>query len=342
MDHPAGFPLNMPHPLPWQTDQAERLRRAHTASRLPHAILLSGVAGLGKRRFCDWLAARLLCEAAAERAPCGECRGCRLLAGGSHPDLLRVGLEEGKRQLGIDAVRGLIGFVRLSSQYAGYRVALVHQADHMNRSSANSLLKTLEEPPANAVLVLVADQPARLPATIRSRCQQVAFAAPTPRQAKDWLQAQEASAAESLLPLCGFAPLAAIALLQRDAASLQDRLTGQLAGLASGELTVHAAADAWPSDDLALMLDLLIVNCQRLLRDATIGGIPELDHALRGLPLEPDASYGYLDYLYRTRALNDRALQPRLLVEDLLIRWQALFPEGRPPDSPKLGRTQRQ
>ncbi|MCK8516501.1 DNA polymerase III subunit delta' [Methylonatrum kenyense] len=331
MDRTAGEKSPMTAPYPWQREQAERLRRAWMAGRVPHAILLCGIAGLGKRDFARWLAALLLCESGdADSAPCGHCRGCLLLHGEAHPDLFRIGVEEGKRQLGIDAIRSLLEFTRLSSQYGGYRLALVHQADHMTRSAANSLLKTLEEPPAGAVLVLLADQSARLPPTVRSRCQQLRFAAPEIAVGTQWLQAAGAPEAAALLPACGQAPLAAQALHEKGAAELRRSLMQQLLTLSRGKASVKSCADSWQAPDLPLLLDLLIVTVQQIQRQSAAPGGDTLPSALAELKLDPDAAYGYLDYLYQTRALNDRALQPRLLVEDLLLRWRGIAaPAGR-------------
>lgn len=319
----------MTAPYPWQQSQAGQLRRAWQSARVPHAILLRGVAGLGKRDFADWFTALLLCESENPvAAPCGSCRACRLLHGHGHPDVFSTGVEDGKRQLGIDAIRALVEFIRLSSQYGGYRVALVHQADHMTGNAANSLLKTLEEPPVNAVILVLADQPARLPATVRSRCQQLRFAAPDTATAADWLAKAGMPEAAALLPVCGNAPLAAQSLQERDAGRLHQTLIEQLLALSQGKASIHSAADTWQAADLPLLLDLLIVILQQIQRQPVSPGDGTLPAGLASLRLDPDAAYGYLDYLYRTRALSDRALQPKLFVEDLLLRWQEIARQG--------------
>ena len=168
-------------PFPWQQSAWDGLMRRLGEQRLPHALLLGGGAGLGKRRLAGDLATALLCQTATGPWPCGQCVGCTLMSAGSHPDFHEIGVEEGSRVIKVDAVRELGRSMGLKSQYGGFRVAIIAPAERMNASAANSLLKTLEEPPAGTVLILVADQPSRLPATVRSRCQRLDVHAPDGR-----------------------------------------------------------------------------------------------------------------------------------------------------------------
>jgi DNA polymerase III subunit delta' len=132
-------------PLPWLHARFGELTRLMDAGRLPHALLISGPRGVGKRSLADALIARVLCAAPGEAA-CGRCHGCRMLAAGYHPDLLRVEPEEGKRQIRIDPIREVNAFVAQTAQQGGYRVILIAPAEAMNVAAANALLKSLEEP----------------------------------------------------------------------------------------------------------------------------------------------------------------------------------------------------
>src|SRR5690606_14968084 len=183
--HWGGCSMELAEPLPWHAEAWTRLQAQIRRQALPHALLISGLPGLGKRRLAEQLAAALLCEAGRnELQACGRCRACRPLVQGAHPDLFVVTPEEEGRQVRVDQVRGLIDQLALKSQYGGYRVGLIDPADRMNAAAANALLKTLEEPPPGVVLLLVAARPSLLPATIRSRCQQLTLSPPPAEQAR--------------------------------------------------------------------------------------------------------------------------------------------------------------
>lgn len=221
---------------PWN----EPILQAFSArlERLPHALLVHGAPGVGKLALAERMAQLLLCEhAGPAKRPCGECDGCRWFLGGNHPDFRRVepealakqpvDAEEGEEgssemsparrtrqpslQIKIEQVRALADFLNLRSHRGRLRVALVQPAEDMNENAANALLKGLEEPPAGAVFILVSHRPARLAATIRSRC--VALAVPLPSRdvALKWLALQNIKDAERWLAYAGGAPLRALA-----------------------------------------------------------------------------------------------------------------------------------
>ncbi len=144
-----------------------RFGEALAADSLHHAWLLYGMKGIGKRTLAEKLAGVLLCDS---QTACGDCHGCKMLAAGSHPDVFRIGLVEGKRDLNIEQVRSVLSFLALSGAESGRRVVILDDAERMNKQAANALLKGLEEPSAGSVLLMVCADLERLPATIRSRC----------------------------------------------------------------------------------------------------------------------------------------------------------------------------
>lgn len=209
--------------LPWQ--QAPWQRLVSRFPKIPHAILLSGMPGTGKRQFADQLAAWLLClnrnpDAQHQRA-CGECSSCQWLKADTHPSLLRISPEvdnKGKvsQFIKIDQIRELMPFVQQTGK--GWRVIIIEPAESLNIAAANALLKTLEEPGEQVTLILVSDQPLQLPATIRSRLQQYRVGEVSNRQALDYLGRQDrfsAAQCQLLLNISGGAPIAALDLAEK-------------------------------------------------------------------------------------------------------------------------------
>jgi len=199
--------------LPWLAPHRRGLSERIRDRRLGHAPLIHGPRGIGKLALGDWLARLLLCMQPGAEGACGNCRSCLLIEGSTHPDLFVVDIPEDKQGIGVDQVRGLIERLQLTASVGTSRVGLLPQADAMNRNAANALLKTLEEPAAGAWLVLLSEQPARLPATIRSRCQQFPIRAPKREESEPWLaeacpDAEDAQR-EAALELSAGAPLAA-------------------------------------------------------------------------------------------------------------------------------------
>lgn len=196
---------------PWQASQWQKLQTSRQQGRLPHAILLTGPQGLGKSEFARYFAQSLLCEQnSAAGEPCGQCRGCLLYQAGNHPDMTLLTPLEGKINIGVDQVREIGQYLTLKAQYSGYRIVVLTPAETMNVNSANSLLKTLEEPSQGTVLILVTHRPAQLPATIRSRCQEIRFGTVTPEVGVAWLEGRGITANGGLLlALADGAPLKA-------------------------------------------------------------------------------------------------------------------------------------
>ncbi|MDQ3327576.1 MAG: DNA polymerase III subunit [Chloroflexota bacterium] len=157
------------------------LRNGILLGRLPHAYVFSGPPQIGKGTLARWLAATLLCQnrRATPPDPCGICRACRRIVQGTHPDVQTFGLARqamsndrvsASRELGIDTVRELVREIDLLPYEAERKVYIIEDADALTDEAANGLLKTLEEPPAYATIVLIAGEDRRLPETIRSRC----------------------------------------------------------------------------------------------------------------------------------------------------------------------------
>jgi DNA polymerase-3 subunit delta' len=263
------------HAALWQSLQQRR-------QQLPHALLLTGPRGLGKFALARDFAASLLCEQnQANGRPCGQCLACNWYQQNHHPDFRLLqpdaladveenskagtaeeGKEEsakgaesgesatkeaakkGSQQITIDQVRGLEDFLRVGTHRQGLRLIVIAPAEAMNRSTANALLKTLEEPLPGTLFLLVSHEPERLLPTIRSRCQCVPVAVPTTMASLAWLQAQSAAQPERWLALAGGAPLLALELSRAGGWAILELLLAQLkAGGALDPLTGAAALE---------------------------------------------------------------------------------------------------
>ncbi len=252
----------------WLDAPRRALASARAADRMPHALLIQAAAGTGGELLATWAAQLVLCTAGSRsEIPCGACAGCRRVAQRQHPDLIDTGLIEDSQQIRIEQVRELAAELALTSHQGGYKVGIVSPADTMNRFAANALLKTLEEPPARTLLVLVAAQPSRLPATILSRCQRVVVPAPERAQSLAFLERLSGAGDwNPVLEVIGEAPLAAAALDPAAFARLRSDVAQGLEALRAGRADPAATAERWSRSDLALRLAVLenwVTNCIR-------------------------------------------------------------------------------
>ena len=148
---------------------------------LPHAIIFTGITGIGKRTTAKLVAMALNCTAGTDKAtPCGKCPSCRQLSSDGHPDLLII--EPQGQYLRIDQVRGLLQTLAMKPYIADHRVAIMADTHAMNKEASDALLKVLEEPPADTTLILTAQEKSDLLPTIVSRCRHIRF---NPLSSKD-------------------------------------------------------------------------------------------------------------------------------------------------------------
>ncbi len=309
--------------LPWMQDTWDRLQTRTASNNLPHAVLLTGRAGLGKQQFARLLAQSLLCDEPLDGGlPCGKCRGCALNTAGSHPDLSLVMPESDGKQL--------IGFFTLTSQYAGRKVALVTPAEAMNAAAANSLLKTLEEPPANAVIILVTDRPSVLPATIRSRCQTFHCALPSRPIARHWLSSQlvPGSDADHLLNLCGDAPLAALALGNDTGLEQRAEIFAQFEAVGRQQQDPLQIAESWGKAGAREPLNWLHNWAADMIRLRQAGDgsrihNEDLRSDLQRLSNTVDLLdlHEWRDAVAQALRLTATAANDQMLVEDVLLGW---------------------
>ena len=318
---------------PWQQRAYAQAIVALEAGRLPHALLIGGPAALGKRELAQRLARRLMCSSAQGDQACGQCRNCSLIAAGTHPDLIEETFEvnektkELRREILIAQIRRLTEKLVLTPQIAAAQVALIHPAEAMNRSAFNALLKTLEEPPQGRHLILISDQPQRLPATIRSRCQWLRLDVSSREEALAWLVGKgwdQRTATEALDAAQGN-PGLALQYLTDNGMTLRRAVAKELAALAEKRESAMVVASAWSEDRPAQRLRF----SGELLRDhlAARNGAARPDTLTQaGFRSTADALAlaAWFDASVRTLNGLDGPMRNDLQIAELLMQWQCL------------------
>jgi DNA polymerase-3 subunit delta' len=321
--------------FPWQTSNWQNLSSSQLSKRLAHGLLFHGAKGTGKESFAIEFSNWLICEQPLEDKACGECKACKLIQANSHPDFLRLSPEEPGKAIKVDQVRELINKLSLTSHGLGYRVILVSPADALNINASNSLLKTLEEPPENTVLILITDKPSKLMATIRSRTQMIRFDLPLTEQSLHWLKQQNIDNAELLLKLSNGAPLAALTMASDEGLQIRDKLFNNWQDLAVGKADALESATMWIKDGFKIVDDLplnwvssWIMDMIRILQGGQIDNVVNVDYAktLQNLAGQVDlkAIYSLLDRLNDTIRLTETPANQQMLVEGLLLHWAGL------------------
>lgn len=232
--------------LEWHHAQWHQIMEGLSHNRLPHAMLMAGPEGVGKNDFAKMLAARLLCLQPVNNFPCEQCKSCLLIQAGTHPDWAQLGREDDSRFIKVDQIRDLVDFASKTAQMNGFKVVSIVEADTMNIASANALLKTLEEPSADTVMLLISNRPSSLSATVRSRCQTIRFPIPSTEQSMRWLSShtdQPTDALEALLVVAGGAPFKALDLMKRNWLMVRRDWLRNLANIRIGKEDPLAVAD---------------------------------------------------------------------------------------------------
>lgn len=326
---------------PWWQETWRRLQERRRAGTLPHALLIAGAEGMGKSAFAGALTAALLClEPGDDGHACGHCSACRLREAGTHPDLLQVVPEEEGKAIGIGQVRAQNAFLALTRQFDRHKISLIAPADSMTTAAANALLKTLEEPAAGTLLLLVSARPAALPATVRSRCQRIDAQPPAPAVALRWLrevQPELGESAELLLTLAEGAPYRALTMAAAGSLDARAQLLADLEALVRGRAEPVSVAANWLKkrsvNEALYWLSRFVTDMIRLGLAGGSGNPLNRDRveilqrwAQRS---RPSSLYTYLDRVEEARRLlaAQVKLNDQLLLEGLLAGWATLSEE---------------
>ena len=331
------------HQPVWDGLQARR-------GQLPHALLLVGQKGLGKYELAKQFAASLLCESPEPHGlACGKCLACNWYSQGNHPDfrLLQpdalneeAEAEEGKKKLSqqitIDQVRGMDEFLTVGTHRGGLRIVIVNPTEAMNRSTANALLKTLEEPGPSTLFLLVSSEPIRLLPTIRSRCQVVPVPIPSAKRAAKILAEAGLADAGRWLALAGGSPILALEFSRSGETAWLEILIKRLsAGKATDPLGSASEIEKLIKEAKGkLLLKHVVEAIQKWLVDLTL--------AKNTMPVRyvlPQATTisGLADMIPAMRLINayrdmisnrqecEQPVNPRLFLEGLFLDYRALF-----------------
>ena len=309
---------------PWQQANWDALASQFVQQRLPHAILLQGVAYSGLESFASLFAQYLLCSAPKDTHACGKCRECLMLAAGTYGAYQYVTFEPNdkgvlSKVIRIDQIREVIDVVSQTSMHGGRKVIVITPAEGMNANAANALLKNLEEPPANTYFILVCHNPAKLMATIRSRCQVQELSLPNAAAADAWLASEITNIAQrqSLLRLSGNNPVEVKSWtkqgLSRDVLALGD----ELRAVRSGNTSVVQVSAKWGKEKIAQRLNWwwrwLAVELSEQARKAQVSS-------------QAATLLAFMQKLLVARNQIESSANPneQLLLESLLIDWQRL------------------
>lgn len=313
----------------WNQKQWQQITSAFDAGRMPHAILLQGAKGLGKLEFARSLSTFALCGNRVEGKACGVCHTCKLLRADTHPDYKEIlPANEGKGIL-VDQIRGFCDFFVYSSQLSLYKVGVICPADKMNRNASNSLLKTLEEPTKNSLIILVAKSTTNLPATVRSRCQVLEFNPPSDDAAVEWIRSQGGDRNVDLaLSLADSSPLEAKKYLDSDYLQQRENQFALFEGLRIGKVTATAAAEKLSKVTNRRTLGWVLSWTEDMIKLKMLGNNPvitnfDLVNRLGSISKNISISslYSYYDKISASISLIDRQANLQLVLEDLFVSW---------------------
>ena len=309
--------------IPWLNQINESWRKSMHQNRAPHALLLLGAQGTGKRCLAGWLARTRLGMSPLESEPQYP------LEMQDHADLRWLSPPEDKHTVGIEQIRELVAALSLTSYEGGGKVAVIDPANAMTANAANSLLKTLEEPPGDALLILIADRVGRLPATIFSRCQRISMPVPAESDSLAWLaRVQSTTGWPAALRAAGNAPLAAVAALERMEDT--DTMARDFAALPRRDASPLEVAGRWAKHEPEFVLNWLCRQVQLcILR--VFGGLAASpggnvsDSVLQRI--DRRNLFCYLDIINGLRGQPAGSFNVQLTLESLLIDWAGGLPK---------------
>ena len=327
-------PVYAAKPPVWLVDHLEQWRQRRASGRAGHALIVTSEDEEEASLFCHLLAAKEFCSEASGGSACGQCTSCRAFGQGVHGDFCVVRRSDGKVSIGIDQIRQATQALQQTPLYSSIKVVLIEAADQMTLAASNSLLKILEEPPGNALVLLATAAMWQLTPTVRSRCQRLPLPPATADQAKHWLEAErgmDAETARQVLQLAEGKVISAVMLEREGALSMRQALAQSFdeADLSLGPPPI------WSKVSLPVLLEGLLICAEKRGREAVLDGQPvdtdwlrlhscwgELyDRVKRGATPAQDILVAEVYRLYRSRG--------HAIVDNVYEQFLANFVERR-------------
>ncbi len=323
--------------LPWLKSSWSQLESYIKQERVPQALLIVGKKGGGKSQLAEIFTQSLLCVSPLPSGlSCGTCQSCTLFKAKTHPDSINIAPEEVGKVIGIDIIRQLTAKLALKPQFESYRVVVINPADSLNNASANAFLKYLEEPTERTCLILITDKPAKLPATIRSRCQKLYVPIAEEKLAKNWLKQQGVvNDIDLLLSLSQGAPLLAKQLADNLVVDFRLGCFKQWNKVVLSEESCISIAEQWSKLDknemelllsclLSWVMDIIKLKCypqiERIVNNDLLMYLQQLADKL-----DLKLLYKYYDFLLLRRQQLDTQLNKQLMFEEILIQCSKLI-----------------
>lgn len=322
--------------LPWHNPLLQQLQSLKQQQKLPHAILIDSTSEEDGVGFIWRLAMLLLCSEVTDATPCGQCKACQLMLSNTYPDFKYVSLEHDNKtkklnkNIKIDQIRNVIHEVNLTNRYDNLKIIAIHPAEKMNLASANSLLKTLEEPGSRVLIILLTYNKGKLPITIRSRCQSWSLERPEKQISQGWLLGQgvEQKQCEQYLEYAGGDPLLALKLKAVDYASLVDEFKQQFSLYLKSGIDVAALSSKLIKRDVPLIRRLI-----KMVARAYCYQLSGLDSNLQGQATgrknEAQDMIELSGQIEKQLMVEDNNLNLQIQLEDVLISLKQIIKRSK-------------
>ena len=312
--------------FPWHQKTWDKFSAARKRNHLPHALLVAGEEGIGKNEFAEKLVKSLLCHQPINNQPCEQCNGCKTYSAGSNPDFMEIQVAEDKKQISVDQIRSLSQFIILSRSFSAYRVILLRPVEAMNVNAANSLLKSLEEPADNTVIILLSTTVSQILPTIKSRCQLLSLPNPSQQQALDWLQenAPEIKDAQARLDLSFGRPLIALEINDSDI-NQAGEFGVDILQVLEEEKSITEVAKKWEKVQHKNLIDWQLSWLKTLIKEE-LTGVKETTLSEQHLSkiktlIKSEPCWQLYQQILEQQKYIHTSVNPLMFIENMLILW---------------------